>query len=590
MKKLFYLLCVLSLLSLSAYADPVQENLYKHVSFLADDAQEGRGIGTKGLDDAADYIANQFKEIGLEPAFDGSYFQPFEMGWGVELKADNALISGEMRIDTSDGIMPLGFSASDSITAPVVFVGYGITAPEYNYDDYADVDAKGAIVLCLRYEPGQFDTNSVFEGVNYSTHSALRSKASNAKYHGAIGLLLVEGPLWASENGAEVFAPPAKDEPYIDCGMPAFWITRSAVATLFPEFELGKLQRSIDTNTLPRSMGITEEGQQLTMVAHLSRESVQVKNVGGVLPGNDEIVVIGAHYDHLGYGQSGSLDEQTNVIHNGADDNASGVAGVIEAARLIKAEPASATFLFTTFTAEETGLGGSNYLVKHFPLDMDKVRAMINLDMVGRMNDKRLVLQACKTAEEFDGIVEAANQPLGLEITCKGDGYGPSDHMSFYLEEKPVLFLFTGAHEDYHKSTDDTDKINFEGLEYCTRLTANLAEGIANYPTELTYVKTEAPQAPEGGAYRVSFGSIPDFAQPDTLIGVLLSGAREGGPAYSAGIRGGDLLTKMGDVILNNLYDLVFALKTYAPGDTVEVHYIREGEEQVTQAVLAAPK
>ncbi|MBU0691188.1 M20/M25/M40 family metallo-hydrolase, partial [bacterium] len=339
-----------------------------------------------------------------------------------------------------------------------------------------------------------------------------------------------------------------------------------------------------------RSMTITEEGQLLTMVASLSRESVEVKNVGGVLPGNDEIVVVGAHYDHLGYGQSGSLDEKTNVIHNGADDNASGVAGVIEAARLIKARPTSATFLFVTFTAEETGLGGSNHLVKNFPFEMENVRAMINLDMVGRMNDKRLVLQACKTAEEFDAIVEEANKPLGLEITCKGDGYGPSDHMSFYLEEKPVLFLFTGAHEDYHKSTDDTEKINFEGLEYCTKLTANLAEGIADHPTDLTYVKAEAPQSPGGGAYRVSFGSIPDFAQPDTLIGVLLSGAREGGPAANAGIRKGDLLTKMGDVILNNLYDLVFALKTYAPGDTVEVHYIREGEEQVTYAVLAAPK
>ena len=589
MKKLLYLLCVLSL-SVAVFADQVRENLVLHIEYLADDAREGRGIGTKGLDEAADYIAEQFKEIGLKPAFGDSYFQPFEMGWGVELKEDNKLVLGDAQFDTSNGIMPLGFSASDNITAPVVFVGYGISAPEYEYDDYEDVETEGAIVLCLRYEPGQFDTASVFEGVSYTSHSTLRSKASNAKFHGAVGMLLVEGPMYADENGEEIFYPPAKDEPYINCGMPAFWITRDALKSLFPEFELGKLQRSIDTNTLPRSMQISDEGQDLTMIANLSRESVEVKNVGGVLPGGDQIVVVGAHYDHLGYGQSGSLDEQTNVVHNGADDNASGVAGVIEAARLLSEQPTSATYLFVAFTAEEVGLGGSNHLVKNFPLEMDNVRAMINLDMVGRMNEKRLVLQACKTAEEFDAIVERANEPLGLEITCKGDGYGPSDHMSFYLEEKPVLFLFTGAHEDYHKSTDDADKINYEGLEYCTRLTANLASEIGAYSSDLTYVKSEEPQSPGGGAYRVSFGSIPDFAQPDTLIGVLLSGTREGGPANLAGIEGGDLLTKMGDVILNNLYDLVFALKTYAPGDTVEVHYIREGQEQITHAVLAAPK
>jgi hypothetical protein len=365
MKKpiVLFVFTALILATLVFAAETLSERLHDHVAYLADDAREGRGIGTKGLDQAADYIADQFKEIGLEPAFNGSYFQPFEMGWGVELKANNKLVFGDVSIDTSGGIMPQGFSSSDSITAPVVFVGYGITAPEYNYDDYADVvaDVKGAIVLMFRYEPGQFDTNSVFEGVNYSTHSALRSKASNAKFHGAVGMLLVEGPLYADESKEESFSPPAKDEPYIDCGMPAFWISRKAVKQLFPELELGKLQRSIDTNTLPRSMTATDEGQNLTMIASLSRESVEVKNVGGIIPGGDEIIIIGAHYDHLGFGQSGSLEEKPNLIHNGADDNASGVAGIIEAARLLKEQKLNATVFVAAFTAEEVGLGGYDW-------------------------------------------------------------------------------------------------------------------------------------------------------------------------------------------------------------------------------------
>jgi hypothetical protein len=595
MKKYIVISVVLitALFTTALAENDLRESLYQHVSYLADDAREGRGIGTQGLDDAADYIAEQFKALGLEPAFGESYFQPFEMGWGVELGPNNFLTVGETVLDTSAGIMPIGFSSADSVTGRIVFVGYGITAPEYEYDDYEDIDVEGAVVLVLRYEPGQFDTASVFDGVNYSTHSSLRSKASNAKHHGAAGLIIVEGPMWADNpDDPEYLVPPRTDEPYLDCGMPAFWMTREGMKTAFPDFELGKLQRSIDTNTQPRSLDITSsmEAITITLQSDLTREYVTVKNVGGVLTGSDEIIVVGAHYDHLGYGQSGSLDEKENVIHNGADDNASGVAGVLGAAQLLTADPVSATVLFVAFTAEEVGLGGSSHLVKNFPWDVEQVRTMINLDMIGRVAEDKLVLQACKSAAEFTDIVETANQDVGLEIICKGDGYGPSDHMNFYLEERPVLYLFTGAHEDYHKSTDDTEKINFDGVVQCTQLTANLVTAIDEYREPLTYVKSEEPQSQGGGRFRVSFGSIPDYAQADSLIGVLLSGAREGGPAHKAGLRGGDLLTKMGDVILNNIYDLMFALKTYAPGDSVEVLYTRDGEELSTNAVLIAPK
>lgn len=587
MKRLTFL-CLLLVCALAVQAGELEDRLRAHVSYLADDAREGRGIGTQGLNDAAAYIESQFKAIGLAPAFGDSYFQEFEMGWGFTLGANNSLTYKDQKLDTETGIMPLGFSAAGGATGKVFFVGYGITAPEYEYDDYAGEDVTGAIVLCMRKEPGEYDSTSKFEGVNSTLHSTLRTKASNAKQHGAIAMLIVDGPLYADTTQVEQLDPPASGEAYIDCGIPVLRMTRKAVKQLFPEFELDKLQRSIDSNTQPRSMAIIEDSA--SMVTDLTRESVTVKNVGAILQGSADVLVIGAHYDHLGYGQSGSLDEKAHVIHNGADDNASGVAGMLETMRMLKEKPISSTVLAVAFTAEETGLGGSGHLVKNFPLDLSKVRLMLNLDMIGRVSEKNeFTVLSCKSAEELDEIVDRAKEGTGLTITCKGDGYGPSDHMNFYLAEKPVLFFFSGAHSDYHKSTDDANLINYDGAARITNLAANTLRELDAYTSPLTYVKTSEPPDQGGGSFRVYFGSIPDYAQADTLIGVLLSGTREGGPAATAGIKGGDLLVRMGKVTLNNIYDFVFALRTYAPGDTVDVEYVREGKHETAYVALKAP-
>lgn len=584
------LLCLLFTLPALTLAQPNEARIRADVEYLADDAREGRGIGTKGLDDAANYIAEQMKAAGLQPPFGDSFFQEFEMGWGFTLGEKNFITYKGQTIDTKSGVMPTGFSAAGEVSGKVMFAGYGIIAPEFEYDDFADIDVKDAIVLCMRKEPGEFDSTSKFDGINVTAHSTLRAKAGNAKLKGAKALLLVDGPLYADSSQAEELVPPSSNEAYIDCGMPVLRITRAAVKQLFPEFELDKLQRSIDSNTQPRSLEVTNDSVTVTMSTDLTRETVAVKNVGGIIPGGDDILVIGAHYDHLGYGQSGSLDDKTNVIHNGADDNASGVAGMLEVARMLKANPIQSTVLAVAFTAEETGLGGSSHLVKNFPLDLSKVRLMLNLDMVGRLNEKNeFTVLSCKSAEELSSIVERAAVGTDLVITCKGDGYGPSDHMNFYLADKPVLFFFTGAHADYHKSSDDAHLINYEGEVKITQLAANTLRELDAIQTPLTFVKTAEPPDQGGGSFRVYFGSIPDYSQPDSLLGVLLSGTREGGPAATAGIKGGDLLVRMGKVTLNNIYDFVFALRTYAPGDTVDVEYVREGKREVTNVALKAP-
>jgi aminopeptidase YwaD len=588
MRKLSSLLplLLLGVISLTSAA-PSESNLRKHIKFLADDKQEGRGIGTKGLDASAQYIADRFTEIGLQPPFDGSYFQPFEMGWGVHLGPNNRVALGAVSVDTSSGIMPIGFSSAGTVTAPVYFVGYGISAPEYNYDDFAEMHVDSAIVLCLTGEPGEFDSASTFEGVNYTAHASLRSKASNAKLKNAVALLVVEGPLYAGTADEQLTIPRA-DEPYMDCGIPAIRITRAALKQLFPEFELDKLQRSIDSNTQPRSMQISDS-VNVTLTADLTRRAVTVKNVVGIIPGSDSVLVVGAHYDHLGYGQSGSLESHPGKIHNGADDNASGVSSVIEIARDFKAHPIKETLVVACFTAEETGLGGSSHLVKNFPFPIGDVRAMINLDMVGRVRKNQFSVLSCKSAEEFANIVDAANKGIGLDITCKGDGYGPSDHMSFYLADRPVLFFFSGAHEDYHRSTDDYKRIDFDDMVRVVELAENTLRGISDYAAPLTFVKSSEPPPQGGGRFRAWFGSIPDYSQPDSIIGVMLSGVRKGSPAEAAGLAGGDLMLQMGKVKLNNIYDLVFALRTYAPGDSADVHYLRKGEEHSSICVFGSP-
>lgn len=564
-------------------AADLSERLRDHVNYLAADEREGRGIGTNGLDQSAEYIAGLFRQMGLDPAFDGSYFQPFDMGWGVVLGPNNNIALGSLRFDTSTGIMPMGFSSPGVVRSKVVFAGYGITAPEYNYDDYAGVDTTGAIFVCMTGEPGEFDTNSVFEGVNYTTHSTIRAKATNARLHGAKALLFVEGPVYAG-TGPEELRAPRSDEPYVDCGIPAVRMTRAALSTLFPYFDLEALQKFIDEHTTPRSVPLKSD--TLTVSVDLTRRTVGVKNVAGIIPGDSSIIVIGAHYDHLGYGQSGSLEKETGMVHNGADDNASGVAAILEAARQLKDKSVRSTVMIAAFTAEETGLGGSNYLVKHFPNGVYRVRAMINLDMVGRVRDDALTVMGCNTATEFETIVKAANENVGLKIACRGGGYGPSDHMAFFTAGRPVLFLFSGAHEDYHRSSDDADKLNYPDMSRVVNLTTNLVRGIDAVTPALSFVQALEPPQQGGGRFRSSFGSIPDFSLPDSVKGVLLGGVRDGGAAQKAGLEKGDLLVGLGKVTITSLYDLTYALQIYAPGDTVNARFMRAGEEKTATAIL----
>ena len=321
---------------------------------------------------------------------------------------------------------------------------------------------------------------------------------------------------------------------------------------------------------------------------------VRGRNVVGVLRGKDpalagEYVIVGAHYDHLGTGGQGSLSpDSTGVPHNGADDNASGVAAVLEIARRLEASPPARSVIFVAFSGEEEGLLGSMHFAKYPPVPNEKVVAMLNFDMVGRLREDKLVVYGVETAKEWRPMIDSLNRGSRFALTLQGDGYGPSDHTSFTLQKKPVLHFFTGTHSDYHRTTDDFAAINLEGIERVATMASEIVRQIGGRGTALTFVESVRPVATSGSSrtsgYGAYLGSIPDMTTNPG--GVALSGVRAGSPAEAGGLKAGDIITRLGKHPVADLQGMTDALRSYAPGDTVEIVYRREGAERRAQVVL----
>lgn len=325
--------------------------------------------------------------------------------------------------------------------------------------------------------------------------------------------------------------------------------------------------------------------------AHANAGGAAAKNVVAVLPGTGDlagqVVVVGAHYDHLGRGGFGSLDpDSAGVIHNGADDNASGTAAVIEVARLLvsRRAPAARTVVFVAFAAEELGVIGSAHYVKSPPHPIDSTYTMINFDMVGRLRDGALTAFGAASAREFPALLDSLAPAHRLTVKGSGDGYGPSDQSSFFSADIPVLHFFTGLHEDYHRTTDDAEKINVEGIARVAAIAADVAWTLATRRTPLTFVDAQPPPPIAGGGSRPYLGTVPDMTESPG--GVRLTGVRAGSPAEVAGVQAGDVLVQLGEHQIGNLYDMENALRAYQPGDSVLVGILRDGRRLDLRAVL----
>jgi aminopeptidase YwaD len=575
------------------------EDLIEQVRILAAPEMEGRASGTSGGTRAAAHIAEEFRKIGLQPLEDrGDYLQPFEVATGVRLGTRNrlALELAAGRKEYQVGVMfqPFSLSAGARASGEVVFAGYGITAPELNYDDYAGLDVQGKIVLVMTHEPQEINPQGPFRRPEAFHYTEIRYKVINAREHGAKGIIIVTDPNHTDAERARLFG--LRGGGSTSAGIVAVnTVAEVAEAILTPTGKrLIELQQGIDQTLKPRSFVIP--GVRVSLEVDLVHEKGQTANIIGLLPGRDpqlkeQALIIGAHYDHLGRGGEASLaPDRYGEIHPGADDNASGVAGVIALAKAFAQAGSSRSLVFIAFAAEEMGLLGSSHYVNHPAWPLGKTYAMINLDAIGRLAHSRLYVLGVDSAQEFRPLLKKTATGLPLTLQFSGDGFGPSDHTNFYAKERPVLMFFTGPHVDYHRPSDTLDKINAEGLATVVKLVFRTAATLVQRTDPLTYAKTkgEPPRLRErGSGYGAYFGSIPDFSESSTL-GVKLAGVRPESPAEKAGLKAGDSIVRFAGVTIRTLEDLVFALRSKRAGDRVEVIYLRDGQTHQAQATLGS--
>jgi len=466
------------------------ERFLDHIQFLASSELRGRLTGSPESERAARYIAAQFRQAGLEPLTHG-YFQSFPVGLHVSIGQGNSFeycFFGDcVALHLQENFIPLNFSGSGSCEGTPVFVGYGISAPELNYDDYAGVDVRGRIVLMLRHEPQEFDDRSRFAGRLYTEHSQSFSKALEAARRGACGVVMVND---VANHGGQ----PGSLEEFVgtvapaDPGIPFVQVDAETVRRWFQWAgrDLDEVERQIDSELRSASF-VFPESLKLRFRTELHRVERMTPNVAGYLPGRTaEYVILGAHYDHIGLGEQFSLaPEQAGAVHPGADDNASGVAGLLELAHYFATRPRLRRgILFLAFSGEELGLLGSGYFARHPLLPPEYAVAMINLDMIGRLRDKTVYVGGLETSPDWEPLLARLRPSTDLRLDLSGgSAYGASDHSSFTNLSIPVLFFFTGLHADYHRPADTWDKITAAEsarlLEFVALLVEHLAEDAA---------------------------------------------------------------------------------------------------------------
>ena len=599
MKKIFFNLVIVSIFSLGFDFNGDKDNnpditvseIKSHIEYLASDKLEGRFTGSEGCEEAADYISDEFKNYGLKPLYDGDYLQSFSFISGLELGNNNYVQiiyekkKSELQIEQDYITAP--FSGSREVSGNLVFAGYGISAPKLNYDDYANIDVKDKIVLVMRYSPEYDNPHSKFDD-----YSSFRQKATVARDKGAAGIIFVNG--YFPKDDDDKLMEFRYDRGLLLKDISAIHLKRSFADELFKSqmLDLKDFQKQISESKTPSSFEFKNTNVKLsTEVKEIQKTSW---NVAGYLEGNDpqlknEYVVIGAHFDHLGYGETGSLyrgdDKQ---IHNGADDNASGTTGVLELAEKFSSlkDQIKRSLIFVTFSGEELGLLGSNYFVNNSNVSSNKMITMINMDMIGKLDDeKKLIVYGTGTSTSWKDLLNNKNT-YNFKVTFNDEGFGPSDHSSFYGKQIPVLFFFTGTHPDYHRPSDDADKINFEGETKVVNYVYDVTSAIVNKETKPDYVNVPRKESENVGGWKVYVGTIPDYSSNEE--GFRLSGVSEGGPAQKGGLKGGDIMVKFGDRKITNIYDYVYALKEFVPGDEVDVVVLRDGKELTFHLVLGA--
>jgi hypothetical protein len=654
-----FLLCATVLAQQPDAGESSVDRLRQTITYLASDTLEGRRTGTPGATAAATYVAGEFKRLGLRQGLPSSagqtaYLQPFPYVSRVDLGKNNLFFvnpgkaDDTMQFTAGEDWMPLGFSTNASVrSAPVVFAGYGISSAELKYDDYAISNARDRVAIVFAGTPDGDNPHGQFVQAGQ-----LRFKTAAARAAGALALLIISDEEKLTDDRMSRLSYDNAGA----AGIPVAVISQKLAQKILT---LGSLEdyraaadvRLVDAHVtsdkpvsstvqIPRSFALRSAMvRRVDFTVDVVRRESPSFNVVGILPGNDpklkdEAIVIGAHYDHLGRGGEGSLAPREGDIHHGADDNASGVAGLLELARMFssQAQRPRRTIVFIAFGGEEEGLLGSDYYVNHPIVPLANTIAMINMDMIGRLKDQKLIIGGLGTAPEWRPMIQSENsidsmrtaainqtwnQPVSADtrlkvdpkgssegfpivigangtavvtadlravppvydapftLTLNEDGYGPSDHSSFYAKQIPVLFFWTGTHDDYHKPSDTADKINYEGEARIVSFIARIVRDIDKSDKRPTYTVAKSDSQGRSTGFRVYLGTIPNYA--DASDGLKLDGVRDDSPAARAGLKAGDKVVKLAGREVKNVYDYTYALGEMRAGQEYEIEVMRDG-------------
>jgi len=566
---------------------PAAERLQGDVAWLSSDAREGRRAGTSGADASADWIGARFAELGLEPAGEGGFFQTFDVPLPPADRGGSRIFSRRITVEGELNVVPLTSSASGTGGGRLEFHGFGIS--QGAWDDYSAGAVDGAVVLVVRGAPSspppeveEADSHNVERSASWEPASSLFHKVMTAKRRGASAVIVAQHPrdggkpLAEFETGREIRA-----------GIPALMVSAQVADELMPGYSVAV--HAAETASVSEPVVLPD----IELLADVERGNAPTRNVLARIRGRGgKTAVVGAHYDHLGFGGAGSLDHAHGpAIHNGADDNASGTAVVLELARRLSLAPTppAGDVVFALWSGEELGLLGSEYWTGHPTFPLEGISANLNLDMVGRAGGGKLQVLGAGTAEAFAGWLEQAGKgaKLELEVSLSGTGLGGSDHQVFLRKEIPALHLFSGLHDDYHTPTDDVERFEALGAARVADLSQDLIERMGSVDAlPFLAVHEKETEGRRRTKLSVRFGARPSYG--DEGPGLLLAGASGGSPADRAGLLEGDRIIQVGDIEIDDIHAFMYALEIYKPGDVVRTKFLRGGEEQEVRVTLEA--
>ena len=521
----------------------LKANLKKHISTLASDEYMGRETGTKGEEMAMNYIISQFKEVGLKPKGEKKYIQEFPFSEGATFGPGTQLYINDKSFKLNEDFYPLQHSASGVVTGYTQKAGFGIYAPKLNHDDYANkLNLAKKIFVLEASTPDGNDPHGKYGDYD------MKQRVEVAKSKGATAVIFI--------NSDTTMENPKAD-----------FMHKYSSSTIPVIFAKGAAARMLKNDII----------LNCTVGAEINKIEKTGHNIIGFIDNKaTNTIVIGAHYDHLGMGSEGSLYRGEQAIHNGADDNASGTAALIELARMLSGKDQKNNYLMMAFSGEEKGLLGSNYFIKHPTVDLHKVNYMINMDMLGRLkpDEPVLLINGTGTSSAWHTVIDTAGM-MGLRIKVTESGVGPSDQTSFYLDSIPAIHFFSGTHNDYHKPSDDEPLINYDGEVKIVRIIKSVVDKL-NDKGKINYIKTKDDSNEDAPRFKVTLGVVPDYAFEGE--GMRIDGVSDGRPAAKAGLLKGDIVLQIGENKITDMMTYMKALGKFTKGETTKVK-VKRGTE-----------